>query len=82
MAKLTPEACRAARALLRWTMRDLSREANVALTTVHQFENGLRASIRRVTEEKLTGAFAREGVEIINKSGTGARLLTRARTAS
>ncbi|MBA4800875.1 MULTISPECIES: helix-turn-helix transcriptional regulator [Euryhalocaulis] len=79
MTKLTPEACRAARALLRWTMRDLSREANVALTTVHQFENGLRASIRRVTEEKMTNAFASKGVEIVNKNGTGARLLQKER---
>ena len=73
MAKLTPAACRAARSLLRWTLRDLGREAGVAFETVHRFENEV-TEIRASTAEKLVAAFDRGGVEITNGTHTGARL--------
>jgi transcriptional regulator with XRE-family HTH domain len=72
MAKLTPEACRAGRAILKWSMRDLAAESGVAWTTINQLENG--KPVRASTEERLAEAFAAHGVEITNGDGTGARL--------
>jgi hypothetical protein len=72
-AKLTAAACRAGRALLGWTVRDLMREAEVSPNTVTGFEGG--GPIRPATAAKIVEAFARHGVEITNGNGTGARLL-------
>jgi hypothetical protein len=72
-AKLTAAACRAGRALLGWTVRDLMREAEVSPNTVTGFEGG--GPIRPATEAKIIEAFARHGVEITNGNGTGARLI-------
>lgn len=71
-AKLTPAACRAARALLNWTVRDLMREAGVSPNTVTGLEGG--QVVRPETEAKVVAAFAAHGVEITNGDGTGARL--------
>lgn len=73
MAKLTPEACRAARGLLKWGVRDLGREAEISFETVVSFEGG--RPLRPATEDKIVAAFAAYGVEITNGDGTGARLL-------
>ncbi len=72
MAKLTGPACRAARALLKWSMRDLANSAGVSLPTVLKLEND--GAVNADTTEKITAAFGREGVEITNGDGTGARL--------
>ena len=37
---LTPECCRAGRALLDWSLKDLAEKSGVAFTTISQFENG------------------------------------------
>ncbi|WP_349257209.1 helix-turn-helix transcriptional regulator [Vitreimonas sp.] len=73
MAKLTPQACKAARALLGWGVRDLAREADVGVATVARYEAG--DQMRPDTIEKLKAAFEAAGVEITNGRGTGARLL-------
>lgn len=75
MAKLTPEACRAARALLRWGVRDLAREAGVGVATVAAFEADEGRELRAGTLDKMSEAFARHDVEITNGRGTGARLV-------
>lgn len=72
MTKLTPESCRAARAILKWSVRDLGEESGVAFTTISQFENG--RTMRASTAEKIIAAFALRSVEITNGDGTGARL--------
>jgi transcriptional regulator with XRE-family HTH domain len=72
-AKLTGPACRAARALLAWTVPDLIRAAGVSPNTVNKVETG--GAVRPETEAKLIAAFAAHGVEITNGNGTGARLL-------
>ncbi len=74
-AKLTPEACRAARAILKWSVRDLMREAGVSPNTVTALEGG--AAVRPETTTKMVEAFARHRVEITNGNGTGARLLSK-----
>lgn len=73
MAKLTGAACRAARALLRWTMRDLAAHSGVSLPTILKLEND--GAVSADTEGRITAALNRHGVEITNGEGTGARLL-------
>jgi DNA-binding Xre family transcriptional regulator len=72
MTKLTPEACRAARAILKWSVRDLADEAEIAFSTVHLLEKG--RPIRETTKEAIVLAFEKHNVEITNGDGTGARL--------
>jgi hypothetical protein len=66
--KLTAQACRAARGLLDWTVRDLMREAQLSPNTAAILERG--GTIRPDTEAKITAAFARHGVQIIGGAGT------------
>lgn len=73
MSKLTPEANRAARAILKWSVRDLAEHAGVAFSTVHRFEQ--TGSATNTTQQKIIQAFADNSVEITNGDGTGARLL-------
>ncbi len=42
---MTREQCRAARAWLDWPQQELSKRANIGLSTIRQFENGLRQPI-------------------------------------
>ncbi len=72
MINLTPEANRAARAILKWSMSDLASKAGIAISTVNLLEKG--NPIRPSTAEKIISAFAAENVEITNGDGTGARL--------
>jgi transcriptional regulator with XRE-family HTH domain len=55
---MSPEQCRAARAWLDWTQQELARRAGVGLSTVSDFEKGVRTpiqqnllAIRRAIEE-------------------------------
>jgi ribosome-binding protein aMBF1 (putative translation factor) len=73
MAKLTPQACRAARALLGWGVRDLAKEAEVGVASVARYEAG--EPLRDDTVQKMKDAFEANGVEITNGKGTGARLV-------
>jgi transcriptional regulator with XRE-family HTH domain len=72
MAPLTPEANRAARAILKWSVRDLAEKAGIAFSTVHRFET--TGSATESTKEKIKAAYALHGVEITNGEYTGARL--------
>lgn len=72
MTRLTPEANRAARAILKWSVRDLAEQAGVAFSTVHLFEKNGSAS--DATVKKIMEAYTRHDVEITNGDGTGARL--------
>lgn len=55
---MTPEQCRAARSWLGWPQQELAKRSNVGLSTIRQFENGLRnpiannlSALRRALEE-------------------------------
>lgn len=73
MADLTPEANRAARAILKWSVRDVAEQAGIAFSTVHRFEQtGIATD---TTKAKIVAAYAAHSVEITNGDGTGARLL-------
>lgn len=73
MAKLTPEACRAGRAILKWSIRELANEAGIAFSTVHLFEKN--GTARDATQQAIEKAFKQNNVEIINGQGTGAKLI-------
>ena len=73
MTKLTPEACRAGRGILKWSIRKLADEAGIAFSTIHLLEKG-KSEIRAETEKAIVDAFLAQGVEITNGEGTGARL--------
>lgn len=75
MAELTPEANRAARAILRWSVRELAQNAGIAWTTVHRFEK--TGAANDSTKAKIVAAYAAHNVEITNGDGTGARLRLR-----
>ena len=72
MAELTPEANRAARAILKWSVRELADHAGVAFSTVHRLEKG--EAVADETKRKIVDAFAAHRVEITNGNGTGASL--------
>ncbi|RWX74432.1 XRE family transcriptional regulator [Neorhizobium lilium] len=72
MAELTPEANRAARAILKWSVRELAEKAGIAFSTVHRFETSGTAT--GATKEKIKAAYAAHNVEITNGDYTGARL--------
>jgi transcriptional regulator with XRE-family HTH domain len=77
---LTPEASRAGRGLLNWTLKDLAERAGVAFTTISQFENG-RPSYGS-TAAKIAAALEAHGVEVIaDEERTGAVLVYARRPA-
>ncbi len=71
-AKLTREACRAARALLGITTQEFAARVGVSPTTINGIEAG--NAVRESTERRIVEALDRLGVEITNGDGTGARL--------
>src|SRR5690242_16624832 len=71
-AKLTPQAMRAARALLGLTIQEIAPRIGVSPTTLNAVEKG--DAVRASTEAKILAGLERLDVEITNGNGTGARL--------
>lgn len=72
--EVTAEGCRAGRAILKWSMRELAERSDVAWTTINRLEAG--ASARDATAAKIVAAFAAEGVELtVDAERTGAVLV-------
>lgn len=64
---LTPEMCRAARALLKWKVQQLARATGLAEATVRRFEaSGL---VRPASVEAMIQALQGAGVELIPAGG-------------
>lgn len=87
---LTPEACRAARGLLKWGVRDLSAKTGgplgadgkpdprpIGFDTITEFENG--RPMRDSNAARIVAAFDAAGVEILNGDAPGARFKPGAR---
>ena len=72
MTKLTPEACRAARALLGLTVRQLGEKTGIAFETISKYENG--RPMREANKATLLAAFEAAGVEVLNGGAPGARM--------
>lgn len=70
MMNLTPPQCRAARALLDWTGRDLCTASAVSLPTITRFEGG--TSVSASMKAALRYAFEKVGIEFLT-SGDGVR---------
>lgn len=73
MTKLTPESCRAARAILNWSIRDLSVASKVIPAAINQLESG--REINPEDTEKIISTFVEHNIEILTENGTGARLI-------
>lgn len=72
LPKLTPQACRAGRALLMLTTQELAARLGVSPTTINKFETG--GDLRDSTAARIVTGFAVLGVEILNGNAPGARL--------
>ncbi|HSK41009.1 MAG TPA: helix-turn-helix domain-containing protein [Arenibaculum sp.] len=73
---LTPQQCRAARALLDWTQHELARRAGVGWSTIRSFENGKHA-LMRANRAVIRGTLEEAGVMLIDADetvGPGVRL--------
>ena len=61
---ITPEQCRAARELLRWKIKALSKKSRTTVETIVLFEESSPGS-RRFTANKLQEALEAAGVEFV-----------------
>lgn len=77
---ITPEQCRAARAILNWTQLDLAEKADLSRKTVADFEHDIRV-IRARTRRDLSEVFARNGIELIPGGVRRAQPSTEAKAA-
>jgi len=64
MARISPGQCRAGRALLGWTQRDLVEKSGVAHRTLADFERGARAPYARTLKD-IVEAFETAGLMIL-----------------
>lgn len=71
-SNLSPPACRAARALLGWSLDDLAERVGISRDSISRFEGGrpMRDGNRRTIAE----VFGAHGVEILNGDAPGARM--------
>jgi DNA-binding XRE family transcriptional regulator len=74
---ISPEQCRAARALLNWSQTDLAKAVKISKVSISAFEKGgdMRESNRKVVRDALEGAgviFQADGEMITG--GPGVRL--------
>lgn len=67
---ITPEQCRAARALLDWTQRDLAARAKLSTLTIREFERN-KSRLKDSTAQLLRMVLEAEGVVLIDANGGG-----------
>jgi transcriptional regulator with XRE-family HTH domain len=70
MASLSPEQCRAARALLDWQQRDLSEKSKVSRKSILEFERGRTVPWARTIDD-LREAFEAAGIEFLDEEPGG-----------
>jgi transcriptional regulator with XRE-family HTH domain len=72
---LSSEQCRAARALLDWTQKDLAVRAGVSRSTIRGFESG-QHELQRASAAMIRMALEQAGVILIeaDEQGAGVRL--------
>ena len=76
--KITPEQCRAARALLDWSQPDLVEASGVARSTITRFERNSRET-HAANLKAIRAALEKAGIEFIEENGGGAGLRFRDR---
>ena len=67
---ISPQQCRAARALLDWSQQQLADRANVGIVTIRQLEASVHEP-RRATLDVVRRALEAGGVEFIDENGGG-----------
>ena len=65
---MTKNQCRAARALLEWTQKELAARSLVSLRSIKDFETGATQP-RHSTLQSLKLTFAEQGIKFLNQSG-------------
>ena len=73
---ISPNQCKAARALLGWTQEKLASAAGIGISTVREFELGQRKPIAR-NRQAILDAFSAAGIEFIDENGGGPGLRLR-----
>lgn len=76
---MSPNQCRAARGLLKWTQPRLAQESGLGLSTINRYENETRPP-RRSAVLRLQATFERAGVRFLfddSAGGIGVRLRRR-----
>ena len=73
---ISPNQCKAARALLGWTQEQLAITAGIGISTVREFELGQRKPIAR-NRQAILDAFSAAGIEFIDENGGGPGLRLR-----
>lgn len=69
-ASLHPAIVRAARAMLSWSAEELSNRSDVSISTIRRLEHADNAAqLRRSTAERLTAAFAKQGLIFVEEEG-------------
>lgn len=76
---VTPAQIRGGRAMLRWSMIALAREAGVSVSTIKRFENELPQGVAPHTVMLMCGALTRGGVDFLRDGGAGEGLRLRLR---
>ncbi|RIX97184.1 XRE family transcriptional regulator [Aureimonas flava] len=69
---MSPDQCRAARALLDWTQAELGRYANMSPVTIRSFEKGERTPIAN-NLSAIRRTFENAGIEFIGGLRPGVR---------
>jgi DNA-binding transcriptional regulator YiaG len=70
---MTPEQCRAARAMLNWSQDKLAELAHISVITVRTFEGG-KSKPQPSTMHLMRQAFEANGVEFTNGDAPGVKL--------
>jgi len=71
---ITPNQCKSARNLLEWKQTDLVKKSGIGITTIAEFERGVRDLADRTMKE-LVRTFKDAGIEFINdKKSEGVKL--------
>lgn len=78
---MTPEQCRAARALVGMTQPELARHARVGLSTVANFEAGRSVPMAKNLAD-IRATLEDAGVELLNNGQPGVRLTAGAAKAA
>ena len=70
---LTPAQCRAGRALLKWTQRDLAERSAISDTSIRHFENE-KTIPHKATLILLRQTLENAGVAFLDENGGGVKL--------
>ena len=65
MPMLTAQLCKAGRALLDWSAKDLAEASGVSLDTLRSFESGRSRSLRGDNDAAVRDAFRASGVRFV-----------------